>query len=113
MDRPWKVEGCTDAELAEAYFNSWQSAHKEVCRLELLIAEKDREIERLKETIINQDEFLHDLAEAHKESYIQKDKEIKRLHDTIATQDREIERLKNIIDADMLLKKKWQEDGDG
>lgn len=42
MDSPWKVE------LAEAYFNSWQSAHREVCRLETLIAEKDREIERLR-----------------------------------------------------------------
>ena len=46
MDRPWKVDGLTDSELAEAYFNSGQSAHKEVCRLETLIAEKDREIER-------------------------------------------------------------------
>jgi predicted dithiol-disulfide oxidoreductase (DUF899 family) len=41
MDKPWEVEGCTDAELAEAYFNSWQSAHA-------AIAEKDKEIERLK-----------------------------------------------------------------
>lgn len=47
MDSLWKVE------LAEAYFNSWQSAHREVCRLETLIAEKDREIERLKETTID------------------------------------------------------------
>ena len=44
MDKPWEVEGCTDAELAEAYFNSWQSAHA-------AIAEKDREIERLQTNI--------------------------------------------------------------
>ena len=46
-----KVDGCTDKKLAEAYFNSGQSAHKEVCRLETLIAEKDREIERLREAV--------------------------------------------------------------
>ena len=44
MDKPWEVEGCTDAELAEAYFNSWQSAHA-------AITEKDREIERLTEEL--------------------------------------------------------------
>ena len=52
MDIPWKVDGCTDKKLAEAYFNSWQSANKEVCRLETLIAEKNREIARLAKALM-------------------------------------------------------------
>ena len=54
MDKPWEVEGCTDAELAEAYFNSWQSAIA-------AIAEKDREIERLNEHLAEKDNEISDL----------------------------------------------------
>ena len=54
MDKPWEVEGCTDAELAEAYFNSWQSALA-------AIAEKDSEIERLNEHLAEKDNEISDL----------------------------------------------------
>ena len=113
MDKPWKVDGLTDAELAEAYFNSWQSANKEVCRLETLIAEKDREIERMSgqfakgfaagkdctlrrnpsgccckfSEVGDEDEIVR-LCEAHKDYLMkmteEKDREIERLKEDVA-----------------------------